>query len=72
MKPKLRPSENSLADFCTFPLLKAPKIKFLYAKKADSQAFRSEEVQKSARESLHGLDLKCITEIISTHCVIPE
>ena len=30
--PKSRPSENSLLDFCTFLLLKAPRINLLYSK----------------------------------------
>ena len=37
---KWRPSENSLADFCTSALLKALKINHLIKKKADDQAFR--------------------------------
>ena len=56
MKFKSRPCENPLADFCTSALLKALKINTGYSKKTDGQAFRSAEVQKSAREFSHGLD----------------
>ena len=42
---KMRPSEYSLADFCTSALLKAVRINLLA------------KVQKSAREFSHGFDL---------------
>ena len=42
------PFEKFLADFCAFPLLKTLKIDFFTIKKADGQAFRNAEVQKSA------------------------
>ena len=54
---KLRPGENSLAEYCTFELLKALKINLIYSKKVDGQAFKSKEVQKSAREFSQGLNL---------------
>ena len=54
---KSRPCENSLADFCIFALLKALKINLIYSKKVDGQAFKSKEVQKSAREFSQGLNL---------------
>ena len=57
---KSRPCENSLADFCTSALLKGLKINLLYPKKANGRAFRSAEVQKSARELSDGLDTKPI------------
>ena len=49
---KSRPSENSLADFCTSALLKALN---LYSKKANFQAFSSAEVYKliSPLENFH-------------------
>ena len=53
---KSRPFENSLVDFCISALLKALKINLLYPKKANGQAFRSAEVQKSARKFSHSLD----------------
>ena len=44
-------------DFCTSALLKALKINLVTTlKKADGQAFRIVEVQKSAREFSHDLD----------------
>ena len=49
-----RPCENSLANYCTS---KSSKNKPpLSLNKADGQAFRSVEVQKSARNFSHGLD----------------
>ena len=58
MELKLRPSENSLADFCTSALMKALKINLLYSKKVYGEAFWNAEVQKSAGEFSHGLDIK--------------
>ena len=55
---KLRPCENSLADFCSFVLPKVLKINLLYSNKANSQAFRSVEVKISAQKFSHGLDLR--------------
>ena len=49
--------ENYLADFCTSTLLKALKINLLYPNTKDGKPFRHAEVQKSAREFSHGLDL---------------
>ena len=37
--------------------MKALKINILYSKKADGQAFKSAEMEKSARNFSHGLDL---------------
>jgi hypothetical protein len=54
----LRPCENSLADFCSFALPKVLKINLLNPKKAIGQAFRSVEVQITARKFSHGLDLR--------------
>ena len=51
---KTIPCENSLVDFCTSALLKPLKINLLYSKKS----FRSAEVQKSAKEFSHGLNLR--------------
>ena len=58
---KSRPSENSLADFCTSALLL--KALNLYSKKANFQAFSSAEVYKSAREFSHGLDFRLKLQI---------
>ena len=54
----MRPGENYLAEFCTFALLKALKINLIYSKKVDGQAFKSKEVQKSARGFSQGLNLR--------------
>ena len=42
--------------------MKALKINILYSKKADGQAFRSAEMEKSARNFSHGLDFKAWVE----------
>ena len=47
---KLRPSESSLADFCTSALLKALN---LYSNKADFQAFSSGAEVQSPLENFH-------------------
>jgi hypothetical protein len=57
---KSRPSENSLADFCTSALLKALN---LYSKKANFHAFSIAEVEKAAREFSHGLDFRLKLQI---------
>ena len=44
----------------TFALLTALKINLVSLKKANGQAFRSAEVQKSTREFSHGLNFRCI------------
>ena len=53
MKLKSGPSEKFLADICTSALLTALKINLLYPKKADGQAVRSAEAQKSDRQFSH-------------------
>lgn len=45
-------------DFWTSALLKALKSTFFALKKADGQAFRGAEAQKSARNFSYGLDFK--------------
>ena len=42
----------------TFALLKALKVNLFYSKKANGNAFKSAEVQKSAEEISHGLDIR--------------
>ena len=60
---KLRPCGNCLADISTSALPKALKINLIYSKKnwkADGQAFKVAEVQKSAGEFSHGLNLSFV------------
>ena len=53
-----RHCEHFPADFCASALLKALKINSFNLKKADGQAFRSADVQKSGKEFSHGLNFR--------------
>ena len=44
------------------------KINLFYFKKTDGQAFRSSQVQKSAREFSHGLNFSCGTSANRSRC----
>ena len=66
---KPRPSENSLADFCTSALLRAWPSAFLGQMRLIFGSIKSGEVQKSTREFSHGLDLSLAC--LATHNTLP-
>ena len=67
-RQKSRPSENSLADFCTSALLRAWPSAFLGQMRLIFGSIKSGEVQKSARKFLPGLDISLACLATHNNC----